>query len=73
MMTDPTNVTRSMHKLRFHSRGVQWDSPMSKWSGEGDDWIQLISQGPRRKADVTISLLTTMRQAAEKQRKAEVQ
>ena len=34
---------------------------------------QLVAQGPPPKEDVTISLLTMMRQAAEKQRKEEVQ
>ena len=39
---------------------------MSKWAGEENDWIQLMAQGPHRKEDVTLSLLATMRQAAEK-------
>ena len=33
MATDPTNVARWKHKFGFHNRGVQWDSPMSKWAG----------------------------------------
>ena len=28
------------------------DTPMSKWAGEGKDWIQLMAQGPARKDDV---------------------
>ena len=64
--TDPTNDTGWKHKFGFHIRGVQWDTPMSKWVGEGTDWIQLMAQGPPSKEDVTLSLLATMRQAAEK-------
>ena len=30
----------------FHNRGVQWDTPMSKWADEGEDWIQLLAQRP---------------------------
>ena len=33
MKKDPANVTRWKHKFGFHSRGVQWDTPMSKWAG----------------------------------------
>ena len=39
---------------------------MSRWAGEGKDWIQLMVQGPHRKEDVTFSLLASMRQATEK-------
>ena len=39
---------------------------MSKWAGEGRDWIQLTAQGPPRKEDVTISLLKMVRQSTEK-------
>ena len=53
MVTDPTDVTRWKQKLGFHNRGTQWDTPMSKWAGEGDDWIQLMAQGPHRMEDVT--------------------
>ena len=35
------NVTRWKHKFGFHNRGVQWDTPMSRWSGEEKDWMQL--------------------------------
>ena len=52
-------------KCGFHNR-VQRDTPMSKWAGEGDDWIMLTAQGLLRKEDVTVSLLATTRQAAAK-------
>ena len=45
---------------------MQWDTPMSKWAGEGNDWIQFMAQGPPREEDVTVSPLATMRQAAVK-------
>ena len=60
------NVTRKKHKVGFHNRGVQWDTPMSRWAGEGKDWIQPMAQGPPRKEDVTISLLKMIRQPTEK-------
>ena len=43
---DPANVTRWKHKFGFHNRGVQWDTPMSKWAGEGKDLIQLHDTKP---------------------------
>ena len=49
-----------------HNRGVQWDTLMSRRAGEGQDWIQLMAQGPPRKEDVTFSLLASMGQATEK-------
>ena len=51
--TDPTNVARWKHKIRFHNRGVQCDTPMSRCAGEEKDWIQLMAQGPLRKENVT--------------------
>ena len=66
MKTDPANATRWKHKFGFHNRGVQWDTPMSKWAGEGKDWIQLMAQGPGCKDEVTFQMLTMMRQPAEK-------
>ena len=67
---NPPNVTRWKHKFGFHNRGVQWDTPMSKWAGEGEDWIQLLIQSPPRKEDVMISLLKMMRQPTEKKRES---
>ena len=63
---DSAIVNRCNHKFGFHNRGVQWDTPMSRWAGEGKDWIQLVAQGPPRKEDVMISLLKMMRQPTEK-------
>ena len=69
MATDPTNATRWKHKFGFQNRGIQWDTPVSKWAGEGKDWIQLMAQGPPCKEDVTHCLLASMRQAVEKRTK----
>ena len=55
MAKDSGNETRWKHKFGFHNRGVQWDTPMSKWAGERKDWIQLKAQGPPCKEDVAIS------------------
>ena len=62
MKKDPANVTRWKHKFGFHNRGVQWDTPMPRWAGEGKDWIQLMSESPLRKDDVTVSSLKIVRQ-----------
>ena len=32
-----------------------WDTPMSKWAGEGKDWKQLMAQGPLPEEDVMMS------------------
>ena len=41
MAWDPGNVQRRKQKVWFHNRGVQWDTPMARWAGEGKDWIEL--------------------------------
>ena len=61
-------MTRWKHKFGFHNKGLQWDTLMSRWTGEGNDWIQLVAQGPPRKEDVTVSLLKMMRQSTEKKK-----
>ena len=33
-------------RIWIHNRGVQWDTPMSRWAGEGKDRIQLMVQCP---------------------------
>ena len=68
MATDPTNVTRRKHKLELHNRRIQWDTPIAKWAGEANDWIQVVTRGPLRKEDVTVRLLKTMRHAAGKRK-----
>ena len=67
---DPTNVTRWKHDVGFHKRGTQWDSPMARWAGEGNDWMKLVAQQHPRKEDVIHSLFASMRQAVEKKTKA---
>ena len=36
MKKDPASVTGWNHKVGFHNRGVQWDTPMSRWAGQAD-------------------------------------
>ena len=62
----PYNVQRWKHKIEFHNRGVQWDTPMARWAGEENDWIKLLAQRKPRKEDVIRSLLESMKQAVEK-------
>ena len=66
MTTDPTNVDTD--------GSTNSDSTTEECSGtprcrsgraKGKDWIRLMAQGPLRKEDVTISLLTMMRQPTE--------
>ena len=51
MAWDPKNVRWWKHEVGFHNRGVQWDTPMARGAGEGNDWIKLValqkSQGRR--------------------------
>ena len=66
MAWDPNNVQRWKHKVGFHNRGAQWDTPMARWAGEGNDWTKLMAQRQLRKEDVIRSLLESMKQAVEK-------
>ena len=64
---DPYNVQRWKHKVGFHNRGVQWDTPMmARWAGEGKDWVQLMMPTQPRKEDVIRNLLESMKQPVEK-------
>ena len=67
MARDPYNVQRWKHKVWFHNRRVQWDTPMARWAGEGNDWKKLMAQRKPRKEDVIRSLLDSMKQAVEKE------
>ena len=44
MAWDPYKVQSWKHKFGFHNRGVQLDTPMARWAGEGNDWIKLMAQ-----------------------------
>ena len=44
MAWDPNNVQRWKHKVGFHNRGVQCDTPMARWAGERKDWIELMTK-----------------------------
>ena len=68
MAWDPCNVQRWKHKVGFHNRGVQRDTPMARWVGEGKYWIKLMMQLKPRREDVIRSLLESMKQAVEKKR-----
>ena len=46
MKKDPANVTRWKHRFGFHNRGVQWDTPMSMWAGEGKDLDTVFDTKP---------------------------
>ena len=65
MAWDPNNVQRWKHKVGFHNRGVQRDTPMAR-AGEENGWIKLMAQRQPRKEDVIRSLLESMKQAVEK-------
>ena len=62
----PFNVPRWMHKVGFHNRGVQWDTPMASWAGEWNDSMKLMTQRKPRKEDVIRSLLDSKKLAVEK-------
>ena len=48
----PEHVQSWKHKVGFHNRGVQWDTPMARCAGEGRDWIELMTRTRPRKEDV---------------------
>ena len=50
---------------------VQWDTPMARWTGEGKDWVQLMTQTQLRKEDVIRNLLESMKQPADKKKESE--
>ena len=60
MAWDPPNVTRWKHEVGFHNRGIQWDTPMARWAGEGKDWIKLMAQRQLRKEYVIHILLESL-------------
>ena len=71
MATDPNNVQRWKHKLGFHNRGVQWDTPMSRWAGEEKDWVQLMAQGLARKEDVPFIKFTRVDETSDRKKNRE--
>ena len=66
MAWDPCNVQRWKHRIGFHNRGVQWDTPMSRRAVEGNDCLKLTAQLKPRKEDVIRSLLESIERAVEK-------
>ena len=55
MAWDSNDVQRWKHK-------VQWDTPMARWAGEANDWIELMTQTRPQKEDVIWNLLESMKQ-----------
>ena len=70
MTWDPYNVQRWKHKVGFHNRGIQWDTPMARWAGEVKDWIQLMTQTQPRKDDVIRNLLESMKQPVDRKKES---
>ena len=68
IMWDTGNVQRWKHRVVFHNRGEQWDTPLARWAGEGKDWIKLMAQTQFRREDVFLSLFESMKQAVEKKK-----
>ena len=66
MAWDPNNVQIWKHKVGFHNRGVQWDTPMARWAGDGKDWIELMTPTRPQKDDVIRNLLESMKQPVDK-------
>ena len=70
MEWDTYNVQRWKHRVGFHNRGVQWDTPTARWAGGGKDWIELMTQTQPRKEDVIRNLLESMKQPVDKKRES---
>ena len=45
---------------------TQWDTPMARWAGEGNDWIKFMALSKPRREDVIRSQLESVKQAVEK-------
>ena len=63
MAWDPNDVQRWKHK-------VQWDTPMARWAGEANDWIELMTQTRPQKEDVIRNLLESMKQPVDKKKES---
>ena len=61
MRVDSLNVSRWKHKC--HNRGVVWNTPWTKWAGEGNDWVQEMTVHPPKKDDVIVAFLKMTRQS----------
>ena len=57
MKWDPLNITCWNHKCGFHNRDVTWDSPMARWAGSGEDWIQKWRMNPPKKTEAVPTLV----------------
>ena len=70
MAWDPNNVQRWKHKVGFHNRRIQWDTPMARWAGEGNEWIQPMTQTKPRREDVIRNLLESTKQPVDKKKES---
>ena len=66
MAWDPFYMQRWKHKVGFHNRGVQLDTPVARWAGEENGWIKLMAQRKPRKTIVIRSLFESLKEAVEK-------
>ena len=62
MRVDPANVTKLKHKFGV-SQQMMWDTPMTRWAGEGNDKKQKIVRHPPLKEDVIAALMKLPRQS----------
>ena len=63
----PATFIRWKHRVVFHNRGEQWDTPLARWAGEGKDCIKFMMQLKLRREDVIRNLFESKKQAVEKQ------
>ena len=57
MRVDPMNASRWKHTWGFHNKGVGWDTPMARWAGVGEDWVQEVTTHLPNEDDVNFVLL----------------
>ena len=62
MARDPNNVQRWKHKVGCHNRGVQWDTPMARRTGEEKDSIEQMTSARPQKKDVIRNLFESIKQ-----------
>ena len=57
MIWDTLNFTCWKHKLGFHNKGVTSYTPMARWAGSGEDWIQKWRVHPPKKTEAVPALV----------------
>ena len=61
MKVDTQTLQEGSTNWGFHSRGVLWDTLVTRWAGEENDRVQWMARHPLRKDDVIVALMNMLR------------